>query len=247
MSPVSRCLAATGIRFSVILYPPGDWAFLAVGLPAERPDPDGVTAFRTHELRPGWVPPIPRGRRCSSRTEGRAQPAPAASRRPVLSPRSNIPPRGAPLHEASTRVHAIHPSGLPLACGLPDGTGTPLGFPPSSAPHRHRRRASRAGQAIEHGPQTMLTTSAEPPILRVHSLRATSRRTVRSGRLMLDLRDARKRPKSSSALVGRPHRDSSADVLADAARHQAGAGPIGACGHTATHARIDLGWNPRHC
>jgi hypothetical protein len=31
------------------------------------PDLDGVTAFRTHELRPGWVPPIPRGRRCSSR------------------------------------------------------------------------------------------------------------------------------------------------------------------------------------
>jgi len=32
-----------------------------------RPDPDGVTAFRTHELRPGWEPPLPRGRRCSSR------------------------------------------------------------------------------------------------------------------------------------------------------------------------------------
>jgi hypothetical protein len=31
------------------------------------PDPDGVTAFRTNEIRPGWVPPIPRGRRCSSR------------------------------------------------------------------------------------------------------------------------------------------------------------------------------------
>jgi len=30
-----------------------------------RPDLDGVTAFRTHELRPGWVPSLPRGRRCS--------------------------------------------------------------------------------------------------------------------------------------------------------------------------------------
>ena len=29
------------------------------------PDPDGVTAFRTHEQRPGWVPSIPRGQRCS--------------------------------------------------------------------------------------------------------------------------------------------------------------------------------------
>jgi hypothetical protein len=33
----------------------------------DRPDPVGVTAFRTHELRPGWEPPLPRGRRCSSR------------------------------------------------------------------------------------------------------------------------------------------------------------------------------------
>ena len=47
------------------------------------PDLDRVTAFRTRELRPGWVPSIPRGRRCSSRTEWRAQPAPAASQRPV--------------------------------------------------------------------------------------------------------------------------------------------------------------------
>src|SRR5215212_1811095 len=56
-----------GVRFSVILFPPRSWAPLAVGLPDEtcRPDPDGVTAFRTHELRPGWVPPLPRGRRCS--------------------------------------------------------------------------------------------------------------------------------------------------------------------------------------
>jgi hypothetical protein len=29
------------------------------------PDPDGVSMFRTRETRPGWVPPMPRGRRCS--------------------------------------------------------------------------------------------------------------------------------------------------------------------------------------
>jgi hypothetical protein len=56
-------------RFSVIRFPLGGWAFLTVGLPAS-PDPDGVTAFPTHELRPGWVPSIPRGRRCSSRLRG---------------------------------------------------------------------------------------------------------------------------------------------------------------------------------
>ena len=33
--------------------------------PPSRPDPDGVTAFPTHELRPDWAPPVSRGRRCS--------------------------------------------------------------------------------------------------------------------------------------------------------------------------------------
>jgi hypothetical protein len=53
---VSRCLSATGIRFSVIRFPPRDSALLTVGLPDQSPDLDGVTAFRTHELRPGWLP-----------------------------------------------------------------------------------------------------------------------------------------------------------------------------------------------
>ncbi len=36
-------------------------------LTGQRPDPDGVAPFRTHELRPDWVPSEPRGQRCSSR------------------------------------------------------------------------------------------------------------------------------------------------------------------------------------
>ena len=78
-------------------------ALLTVGPQPKGLDPDGVTAFRTHELRPGWVPPVPRGRRCSSRTEARSQPAPAAPPRLVPEPRHNIPPGEAPLHEASNR------------------------------------------------------------------------------------------------------------------------------------------------
>jgi hypothetical protein len=31
---VSCCLSATGVCFSVILFPPGDWALLTVGSPA---------------------------------------------------------------------------------------------------------------------------------------------------------------------------------------------------------------------
>jgi hypothetical protein len=67
-----------------------------------------------------------------------------------------------------TRVHFIHPSGLPLACGRPDGTGRRLGFPPSFAPRRPGagQRTSRWGQASEHGPGTTRSTShqADPPI-----------------------------------------------------------------------------------
>src|ERR1019366_1599943 len=57
LSPFGRQAFAS----RVIPYPPGDWAFLTVGLPDTHscPDPDGVTTFHTHKQRPGWVPPIP--------------------------------------------------------------------------------------------------------------------------------------------------------------------------------------------
>src|ERR1035437_5894653 len=51
----------------VIPHRPGDWAFLTVGLPGttSSPDPDGITTFHTRKIRPGWVPPVSRGRRYS--------------------------------------------------------------------------------------------------------------------------------------------------------------------------------------
>ena len=110
--------------------------------------------FRTHELRPGWAPSIPRGRRCSSRTGRTAQPAPAALPRLVLQPRSNIPPCEAPLDEASTRVQAIHPSGLPLARGRPDGTGRRLGFPPELRTPPTRSRTTRVEVGTGHRART---------------------------------------------------------------------------------------------
>ena len=48
-------------------------------------------------------------------------------------------------YEASTRVQAIHPSGLPLARGRPDGTGRRFGFPPSFAPRRPGADDARRG------------------------------------------------------------------------------------------------------
>ena len=128
------------------------------------PDPDGVTTFHTHELRPGWVPPIPRGRRCSSRPDARPRPAPAASQRPVPAPRYQHPIERGSAYEASTEVHAIHPSGLPLACG-PRMERAPLGFPPSFAPRRSTGDARQGGDGPSStSPELRLTTSAEPPI-----------------------------------------------------------------------------------
>ena len=64
---VSRRLSAAGVRFLGILFPSRSSAFLTVGLPARRLDPDGVSTFRTLNIRPGWAPSIARGRWCSSR------------------------------------------------------------------------------------------------------------------------------------------------------------------------------------
>jgi hypothetical protein len=74
----------------------------------------------------------------------------------------------------------------------------PWAFPRASHPAVTGGARRGWGQAIEHGPQTTLTTSAEPPILRVHSLRATSRRTVHSGRLTFDFPDARNQAKGAA-------------------------------------------------
>ena len=144
--PVSRRVSAAGIRFSVIRFPPRDSALLTVGLPDQSPDPDGVTAFRTHELRPGWVPSKPRGRRCSSRTEGRAQPAPAALPRLVLRP--------ALAHPSCGLCFTRHQRGFTQftrpACPSPVAAGMdrpPLGFPRSFTPRRPGADESRRGGA----------------------------------------------------------------------------------------------------
>ncbi len=173
---VSRCLSAAGVRFSVIRFPPGDWASLTVGLPGHRPDPDGVTTFHTHETRPGWVPPVPRGRRCSpdrSALSGRRLPLHSGQ---SLHPATASHLAGPSDHEASTEVHAIHPSGLPPRLWPPDGTGA-LGLRPrASHPAVTGDARQGRGQAIEHKPRTTPSTSADPPIHIVHSKRATSRR-----------------------------------------------------------------------
>jgi hypothetical protein len=174
---VSRCLSGTGIRFSVILRPPGSWALLTVGLPAHKTGPR--RGFRVPHARaatglgalytPGTAVLIP--------TDGDCRPTPAASLRPVPAPR-NRPIGGGSLNDASTRVQAIRPSGLPqpVAAGW---NGPPLGSSPGlrTPPTRSRRRTPGWGQAIEHGPgpTAQLISSISNPV--GLSMRATSRRT----------------------------------------------------------------------
>ena len=94
-------------------------------------------------------------------------PCPAgACRFPAASPCTPQPhpTSGATLHEASTRVHAIHPSGLPLACGPPDGTEDPWAFP--CAPHPAVTGDARQGGAGPRARARNYTTDIIGPPIR---------------------------------------------------------------------------------
>jgi hypothetical protein len=82
---------------------------LAGGAQAAPPDPDGVSTFRTHEMRPGRVSSLPRGRRCSLRPSGRPRPPSAALQR--LAPATPVLPAdpGCQIDEASTRIQDHSP------------------------------------------------------------------------------------------------------------------------------------------
>ena len=139
---VSCRLSATGIRFSGHPHPAEDFR-LPHGRPTEPgaifhtgPDHNGVPTFHTYELRPDWVPSRPRGRRCSPDR----MPCPiGACRFPAANPYTLLaqPIDRAAFYEASTKVHAIHPPGLPLARD-PRMERGPFGFLSGFAPHRYQ-------------------------------------------------------------------------------------------------------------
>ncbi len=133
---VSRCLSAAGLRFPVILSRQGFRPSYDRPTGAKAPDHDGVSVFRTREIRPEWAPSLPRDRRCSC-----GPPEVLARRLPPSCGTGPAPRRcrhlsGAAVHEASARVHAIRPPGLPLTCDPPDDTGSPWALPPGFAPAR---------------------------------------------------------------------------------------------------------------
>jgi len=107
---------------------------------AKGPDPDGVTTFHTHELRPGWEPPIPRGQRCSSRLKvilSRHLPLPSVQSLHPATTSHLAGPTFTRHHQRFTLFpRPVFPS--PVAAGW---NGTPSGFPPSSAPRRQNRTA----------------------------------------------------------------------------------------------------------
>jgi hypothetical protein len=112
--------------------------------PATRGGPDsvGVPMFRTHEMRPGWVPPLPRG--------GGVLPASAASligacRFTTASPlpRCNLPPAELLITE-HTKIHSRSPV-RPFPCpSFPGGTGT-LRLSPGLRTPRSPTTHARAG------------------------------------------------------------------------------------------------------
>ena len=140
------------------------------------PDPDGVATFRAHELRPGWVPSLPRGLRYP---HGR-QVIPGRRMPPCSGP--SLYPRPATHHRRLliTRHHqgftVVHPPGLPLACSPrverePSGLFPGLHTPPLPAAH------AGVGTGIV-GTCLSYVTISWSSSQRSHSPRATSCRTA---------------------------------------------------------------------
>jgi hypothetical protein len=157
--PVSRCLSAAGIRFSGLPAPAG-----GLRLPHVRPtgrnvlpDPIGVVTFRLVEMRPGWVPPGPRGRWFApGRSLDTGQHLPPSSGGPC-SPASCIPPAGVHVTRRHRRFTHVHPSGLSLACG-PRAKQGPLGLSLGFAPRGHPRRTPGREQSLRTRPGTTSPT-----------------------------------------------------------------------------------------
>jgi hypothetical protein len=145
--PVAFRLPAFASR--IILSPLGDWASLAVGLPGDARTPSGFHVSHARVATGEGALSTPRTA-APTRPIASLRPPPAASQRQRPYTPVEHPSSGAQLDEASSRVHCIHPSGLPLA-GVPGWNGHPWASPRSFAPRRYQRRTSGWGQALSTG------------------------------------------------------------------------------------------------
>ena len=147
--------------------------------PRACPDPDGVTPFRTHELRPGRAPSIPRGQRCSPRPRRLPAGRPPLRNGLVPAPRHTSHRRGSRLTR-QTRVHKCSPVRSSPRLWPPGWNGPPLGSPPGLRTPPTRSRTTHARVGTGHRARTWDYTlnshsSISNPV--VHSLCATSGRT----------------------------------------------------------------------
>ena len=165
--PVSCRLSATGIRFSGHPVPAGE-----LGLPHGRltghecrPDPDGVSTFHTQRDTTGVGALSTPGTAVLTPAGCRARPAPAASQRPVPTPRCNNPSAGPRITRHQRRFTRFTRPAFPSPV-IPGWNEDPWACPSSFAPRRYQRRTSKAGPRREHAPGTTPPTSAGPPIHR---------------------------------------------------------------------------------
>jgi hypothetical protein len=126
------------------------------------PDPDGVSMFRTREIRLGKDVLYTPGTAVSTRPRmlhGRRLPRRSGM---SLSPRYCIPAREVTLTRHHQGFPVSHPiPSFPLTCGSRSGRG-PLGFSMSSAPGRYRPRTSWRGQ-VQTLTRSHVTGISQPP------------------------------------------------------------------------------------
>ena len=110
------------------------------------PDLDGVTAFRTHELRSDWAPPLPRGQRCSSWPESLPGQRPPLHNDKSLHPATTVHQHGAPLYETSIRgSHKFARPIFPSPGPPPVNQSNPSAFPRASHPADQEPNDARQG------------------------------------------------------------------------------------------------------
>ena len=80
------------------------------------PDPNGVVTLRTHEMRPGWVPSVPRGLRYPHGWRGFTDRRTPPFNGRCLYPGTTTHRRGLLERGITEGSQMFTPSGLPLAC-----------------------------------------------------------------------------------------------------------------------------------
>jgi hypothetical protein len=159
-APVSWCLSAAGVRFSSHPLPAG-----GLDLPCGRltgPCCQGRTPLGFHvphvRVATGLGALSTPGTAVLTRPTAFLRPPPAVFQRQRPCTSVGHPSSEAKHHEASLRVHCIHPSGLPLACS-PRMEREPLDFSPELRTPPLPAAHVRVGTGLEHWPGTTQSTS----------------------------------------------------------------------------------------